>query len=106
MAWQVPLQAQTMLHDKELRELISSGVGFHHAGLDLHDRSQIEYLFSQGLISVITATSTLAVGVNLPAHLVVLKNTLTYIGGAFQEYSDLEILQMSWQNDTGDRGCS
>ncbi|KAK2540301.1 hypothetical protein Q9233_001173 [Columba guinea] len=39
-------------------------------------------------------TSTLAMGVNLPAHLVVIKSTMHYVGGVFQEYSETDILQM------------
>ncbi|XP_078502361.1 putative ATP-dependent DNA helicase HFM1 isoform X3 [Lissotriton helveticus] len=39
-------------------------------------------------------TSTLAMGVNLPAHLVVIKSTMHYVGGMFQEYSETDILQM------------
>ncbi|KAG8132631.1 hypothetical protein E2320_010473 [Naja naja] len=39
-------------------------------------------------------TSTLAMGVNLPAHLVVIKSTMHYAGGMFQEYSETDILQM------------
>lgn len=39
-------------------------------------------------------TSTLAMGVNLPAHLVVIKSTMHYIGGACEEYSEADILQM------------
>lgn len=33
-------------------------------------------------------------GVNLPAHLVVIKSTMHYVGGVFQEYSETDILQM------------
>lgn len=33
-------------------------------------------------------------GVNLPAHLVVVKSTMHYVGGVFQEYSETDILQM------------
>ncbi|KAI6064282.1 putative ATP-dependent DNA helicase HFM1 isoform X1 [Aix galericulata] len=39
-------------------------------------------------------TSTLAMGVNLPAHLVVIKSTMHYVGGMFEEYSETDILQM------------
>lgn len=94
-AWDSPRQLQVTFKDKDLNELAALGVGFHHAGLDMNDRNLVEKLFLEGEISVITATSTLAVGVNLPAHLVVLKNTLQYVGGSFEEYSDLEVLQMS-----------
>lgn len=33
-------------------------------------------------------------GVNLPAHLVVVKSTMHYVGGMFEEYSETDILQM------------
>lgn len=94
-AWDSPQQLRISFRDKDLNVLAASGIGFHHAGLDMSDRNLVEKLFLDGTISVITATSTLAVGVNLPAHLVILKNTLQYVGGAMEEYSDLEILQMS-----------
>uniref|UniRef100_A0A8C6QTC7 HFM1, ATP-dependent DNA helicase homolog n=1 Tax=Nannospalax galili TaxID=1026970 RepID=A0A8C6QTC7_NANGA len=47
----------------------------------------------KGLITLVT-TSTLAMGVNLPAHLVIIKSTLHYAGGIFEEYSETDILQM------------
>ena len=35
-----------------------------------------------------------ALQVNLPAHLVIVKSTMHYVGGMFQEYSESQILQM------------
>lgn len=93
--WNTSQDLNVRFRDKDLNDLAKSGIGFHHAGLDMSDRLLIEKLYLKGAISVIVATSTLAVGVNLPAHLVVLKNTLQYVGGSFQEYSDIEVLQMS-----------
>lgn len=75
-------------------DCISSAVAFHHGGLDLQDRQMVETAFLNGNISVICCTSTLAVGVNLPCHFVILKNTVTYVNGALREYSDLEVMQM------------
>ena len=40
------------------------------------------------------STSTLAMGVNLPAHLVVVKSTQHYVMGVYQEYSESQVLQM------------
>jgi len=46
------------------------------------------------LVMVTVATSTLAMGVNLPAHLVVVKSTEHYVMGVYQEYSEAQVLQM------------
>lgn len=79
---------------RELQELVKTGVAFHHAGLAPDDRQAVERAFLQGGLSVICCTSTLAVGVNLPCHTVVLKGTATYQNDAIHELSDLEALQM------------
>lgn len=62
----------------ELRELLSSGLAFHNAGLSRNDRKLVEDLFASGHISVLVSTATLAWGVNLPAHTVIIKNTQVY----------------------------
>ncbi|CDQ68847.1 unnamed protein product [Oncorhynchus mykiss] len=82
------------LLDSKLRDLVTFGVGFHHAGVDVSDRKVIEEAFTMGDLPVLFTTSTLAMGVNLPAHLVVIKSTMHYIGGACKEYSDADMLQM------------
>lgn len=74
--------------------VISCGVAFHHAGLDSEDRHAVEIGFLEGQISIICSTSTLAVGVNLPCHLVIVKNTVCWQDGGCKEYSDLEMMQM------------
>jgi ATP-dependent DNA helicase HFM1/MER3 len=51
--------------------------------------------FTQGSIMVVVSTSTLAVGVNLPAHTVVILGTQGYTSGVgMTDYSDLDIIQM------------
>jgi ATP-dependent DNA helicase HFM1/MER3 len=91
--WEPPFKLPA-LSNKELRETVASGVAFHHAGLDLDDRMQVEKGFIAGEINVICCTSTLAVGVNLPCHLVIIKNTMSWGAEGLQEYSDLEMMQM------------
>ncbi|XP_035279407.1 probable ATP-dependent DNA helicase HFM1 isoform X1 [Anguilla anguilla] len=83
------------LHDSKLRDLVMYGVGFHHAGVDMSDRKTIEDAFTLGDLPVLFTTSTLAMGVNLPAHLVVIKSTTHYVGGSCEEYSETDILQMT-----------
>nr|XP_032628931.1 probable ATP-dependent DNA helicase HFM1 [Chelonoidis abingdonii] len=80
--------------DTKVRDLLMCGVAYHHAGMELSDRKIIEGAFTRGDLPVLFTTSTLAMGVNLPAHLVIIKSTLHYVGGMFQEYSETDILQM------------
>ncbi|KAF2874303.1 nucleotide-sugar transporter-domain-containing protein [Massariosphaeria phaeospora] len=80
--------------DHELRDCAASGVVFHHAGVEPDDRIAIENGFLKGEIGVICCTSTLAVGVNLPCHLVIIKNTVSFTNTGLQEYADLEVMQM------------
>ena len=84
------------LRDSALRNTIVFGIGIHHAGLDNHDRSTIEELFLSSKIQVLVCTSTLAWGVNLPCHLVIVKGT-EYYDGKVKRYVDFpvtDVLQM------------
>ncbi|KAI4170407.1 MAG: hypothetical protein LQ343_005029 [Gyalolechia ehrenbergii] len=83
-----------VVQDSDLKETLTAGVAFHHAGLDASDRQAIEKGFLEGQVNVICCTSTLAVGVNLPCHMVIIKNTMGFQDDGLKEYSDLEIMQM------------
>lgn len=85
---------RVVVQDSDLRSTLPSGVAFHHAGLDLPDKHAIEKGFLEGQVHVICCTSTLAVGVNLPCHLVIVKNTVCFQDDGIKEYADLEIMQM------------
>lgn len=63
-----------------LAEVVSKGVGFHHAGLGAFARDIVEKSFKNGTIRLLTATPTLAAGVNLPARRVVLSSIFRYDG--------------------------
>ncbi|KAG8734229.1 Sec63 [Ceratobasidium sp. 423] len=77
-----------------LSELANLGLGVHHAGLSLDERRTVEELFTERKLSVVVATSTLAVGVNFPAHIVVVKGVTQWSGTGWTEYSSQDIMQM------------
>ncbi|KAK1140137.1 putative steryl acetyl hydrolase mug81 [Aspergillus melleus] len=82
--------------DEALREALSFGIGLHHAGLVESDRQLAEELFANNKIQILVATSTLAWGVNLPAHLVVVKGT-QFFDAKIEGYRDMDltdVLQM------------
>ena len=82
--------------DDALKEAISFGIGLHHAGLVESDRSLAEELFANNKVQILVATSTLAWGVNLPAHLVVVKGT-QFFDAKLEGYKDMDltdVLQM------------
>ena len=57
----------------ELKDLLPYGFAIHHAGMNRVDRTLVEDLFADRHIQVLVSTSTLAWGVNLPAHTVIIK---------------------------------
>lgn len=54
-----------------IQNLARKGIGFHHAGLLPVLKQLVEVLFARGLMQVVFATDTLALGVNMPARTVV-----------------------------------
>lgn len=82
--------------NRGLKEVLQMGIGIHHAGMTREDRSTSEDLFAEGHIKVLVSTATLAWGVNLPAHTVVIKGTSVYSPekGSWVNLSPQDILQM------------
>uniref|UniRef100_A0A1B0D7Y8 U5 small nuclear ribonucleoprotein 200 kDa helicase n=1 Tax=Phlebotomus papatasi TaxID=29031 RepID=A0A1B0D7Y8_PHLPP len=64
--------------NSELKELLPYGFAIHHAGMTRVDRTLVEDLFADRHIQVLVSTATLAWGVNLPAHTVIIKGTQVY----------------------------
>uniref|UniRef100_A0A673AIY4 U5 small nuclear ribonucleoprotein 200 kDa helicase n=1 Tax=Sphaeramia orbicularis TaxID=375764 RepID=A0A673AIY4_9TELE len=84
------------IRDSNLKLTLAFGIGMHHAGLHERDRKTVEELFVNCKIQVLIATSTLAWGVNFPAHLVVVKGTEYYDGKSrrYIDYPITDVLQM------------
>lgn len=88
-------EAETV-SDRDLKDLLPYGFGIHHAGMSRPDRTSVEDLFADGAIRVLVCTATLAWGVNLPAHTVIIKGTQIYSPekGSWVELSPQDVLQM------------
>ncbi|KRX42392.1 U5 small nuclear ribonucleoprotein helicase [Trichinella nativa] len=82
--------------NNELKDLLPYGFAIHHAGMTRVDRTLVEDLFADRHIQVLVSTATLAWGVNLPAHTVIIKGTQIYNPekGRWVELGALDIMQM------------
>ncbi|KAJ1033874.1 hypothetical protein NDA16_000082 [Ustilago loliicola] len=82
--------------DGDLKNVMPYGFGIHHAGMSRLDRELVEALFADGHLQVLVSTATLAWGVNLPAHTVIIKGTQIYNPekGRWCEITPQDMLQM------------
>ena len=79
------------------------GVAYHHAGLTSQERAAVESGYRSGVILVLTATSTLAAGVNLPARRVVIRS-LWQGGGIVNRPQYLQMIGRAGR--AGERGAA
>lgn len=63
------------IKDGKLRTFVRRGFAYHHAGLTFEDRESVENAYKMDLIKILVCSQTLACGVNLPAHTVIIKST-------------------------------
>ncbi|NXC29294.1 DDX60 helicase, partial [Campylorhamphus procurvoides] len=59
--------------------MVQRGIGYHHASMTLKERQAVEMLFRLGYMKVVTATSTLALGINMPCKSVVFVEDSVYL---------------------------
>ncbi|KNB41714.1 ATP-dependent DNA helicase [Blastocystis sp. subtype 4] len=95
------------VQDSSLRQWLQHGIAIHTAGLCMiissfsftasNDRQIVETLFEHGFIQVVCTTSTLALGVNLPVYLVIIKGTVQWKGGGkgYEPISEAMLQQMA-----------
>ena len=78
-----------------LRRLVEKGAAYHHAGLLPTLKEVVERLFTTGLVKLLFATETFAVGVNMPARTVVFNSIFKYDGRRMGLIKTREHHQMS-----------
>ena len=79
----------------EWLEALQRGIAAHHAGLLPVFKEVIEELFQKGLIKVVFATETLALGINMPAKSVVLERLVKWNGETHVDLSPAEYTQLT-----------
>uniref|UniRef100_A0AAY4E978 Uncharacterized protein n=1 Tax=Denticeps clupeoides TaxID=299321 RepID=A0AAY4E978_9TELE len=78
-----------------MRDLLKRGIGVHHSGILPILKEVIEMLFSEGLVKVLFATETFAMGVNMPARTVVFDSIRKHDGTGFRNLLPGEYIQMA-----------
>ncbi len=74
---------------------LEAGVAAHHAGMIPPFKEIVERCFIDGLIKVVFATETLAVGVNMPARTVVIEKLTKYTGERHETLAPAQFTQLT-----------
>jgi ATP-dependent RNA helicase HelY len=78
--WELPVEDLEVLGVAAWRASLLDGVAAHHAGLVPLFKEIVESCFQAGLLKVVFATETLALGINMPARSVVIERLEKYDG--------------------------
>src|SRR3954447_2560374 len=92
---QLPQEDLRVLGFGEFAEALERGVATHHAGMLPVFKEIVEELFSAGLVQVVFATETLALGINMPARSVVLESLVKWNGEAHVDLTPGEYTQLT-----------
>ncbi len=96
-------RAATVLADQDrdalgfwgFRDGLRRGFAAHHAGLLPLFKEVVEELFAAGLIKVVFATETLALGINMPARTVVIERLVKFDGESHKDITPGEYTQLT-----------
>lgn len=79
----------------EWSQALERGIASHHAGLLPMFKETVEELFQQGLIKLVFATETLALGINMPARTVFLEKLVKWNGESHVAVTPGEYTQLT-----------
>ncbi|MDN8594714.1 MULTISPECIES: RNA helicase [unclassified Corynebacterium] len=91
----IPEEDLEVLNYRQLRTAWSRGFAAHHAGMLPAFKHIVEQLFVEGLVRVVFATETLALGINMPARTVVLEKMVKFNGDAHVDLTPGQYTQLT-----------
>ncbi len=100
-----------MLGYDQFVEQLDCGIAAHHAGMVPPMKEVVEACFVEGLVKVVFATETLAVGINMPARTVVIEKLTKFTGEHHEQLTPGQYTQLTGRagrrgiDDLGLRWC-
>jgi len=91
----IPAEDLGALGFEHWRDHLEAGIAAHHAGMIPLFKEVVEELFAAGLIKVVYATETLALGINMPARSVVLEKLVKWDGQGHKDLTAGEYTQLT-----------
>jgi antiviral helicase SKI2 len=79
----------------QIRNLLYQGIGIHHSGILPILKEIVEMLFQKGLVKILFATETFAMGVNMPARTVIFDAMCKFDGVSKRDLQAGEYIQMA-----------
>lgn len=79
----------------EMRNFVTRGIGYHHAGMLPVHKEITERLFTTGLLKLLITTETFAMGINMPAKTVVFDSLRKFNGIEFDWLRTRDYMQMA-----------
>jgi ATP-dependent RNA helicase HelY len=84
-----------MLGFDEFRSGLLAGIAAHHAGMVPPFKEAVESCFVEGLVKVVFATETLALGINMPARTVVIEKLTKFTGDHHEPLTPAQYTQLT-----------
>ncbi|GJQ84402.1 tst [Trypoxylus dichotomus] len=78
-----------------MQEILKRGIGVHHSGVLPIIKEMVEMLFQSGLVKLLFATETFAMGVNMPARTVIFDSITKHDGKETRNLLPAEYIQMA-----------
>lgn len=92
---ELPVEDFGVLGFYEWSAALERGIAAHHAGLLPMFKETVEELFQKGLLKIVFATETLALGINMPAKSVVLEKLIKWNGETHSMITPGEYTQLT-----------